>query len=133
MKEIIYVIGHKNPDLDSICSCYAYAELKNRMDDGHEYVPAASGPVSENVEKQLALAGLKPLTCLADISPKLEDVMLQGEGFDRDQPIFDLVRTYTMEITSVIPVFEEGSFEGLLPVEDITAMRCALPLPSVKR
>lgn len=27
----VYVIGHKNPDTDSICSAIAYAELKNRL------------------------------------------------------------------------------------------------------
>ena len=33
----IYVIGHKNPDTDSICSAIAYAYLKNQIDD-REYV-----------------------------------------------------------------------------------------------
>ena len=33
-KNQIYVIGHKNPDTDSICSAIAYAYLKNQTDDG---------------------------------------------------------------------------------------------------
>ena len=28
----VYVIGHKNPDTDSICSAIAYADIKNRTD-----------------------------------------------------------------------------------------------------
>ena len=31
MKDIIYVTGHKNPDSDSICAAYAYAEFKNKI------------------------------------------------------------------------------------------------------
>ena len=30
----VFVIGHKNPDTDSICSAIAYAALKNKTDDG---------------------------------------------------------------------------------------------------
>ena len=35
----IYITGHKNPDLDSICSAYAYSVLKNLTDPENEYIP----------------------------------------------------------------------------------------------
>jgi len=41
----VLVIGHKNPDNDSICSAVAYAHLKNRTDEENVYVPARLGPV----------------------------------------------------------------------------------------
>ena len=31
MKNNIYVVGHKNPDTDSICSAIAYANLKKEL------------------------------------------------------------------------------------------------------
>ena len=37
MKKTIYITGHRNPDLDSLCSAYAYAALKNRLDPENEY------------------------------------------------------------------------------------------------
>ena len=37
MKDTLYVVGHRNPDTDSIASAIAYAELKRRL--GHEAVP----------------------------------------------------------------------------------------------
>ena len=40
----IYVIGHKNPDTDSICSAIAYAELKNLLHGGG-YVAARAGQI----------------------------------------------------------------------------------------
>ena len=39
-KKTIYVLGHRNPDTDSICSAIAYAELKNRSNDGNRYLAA---------------------------------------------------------------------------------------------
>ena len=30
----VYVIGHKNPDTDSICSAIAYADIKRRTEEG---------------------------------------------------------------------------------------------------
>ena len=50
-KKNVYVIGHKNPDTDSICSAISYAYLKNEVAarDGLEYfyVPARNGHVNE--------------------------------------------------------------------------------------
>ena len=36
----VYVVGHKNPDTDSICSAISYAYLKNQLDGNDHYVPA---------------------------------------------------------------------------------------------
>ena len=38
----VYVIGHKNPDTDSICSAIAYADIKNRTDKTKTYVARLS-------------------------------------------------------------------------------------------
>ena len=37
-QEKIYILGHKNPDTDSICSAIAYADIKNRSNDGRKYI-----------------------------------------------------------------------------------------------
>ena len=38
-KKIVRVVGHKNPDTDSICAAIAYANLKSHTDDTMEYIP----------------------------------------------------------------------------------------------
>ena len=48
MKEI-YVIGHKNPDTDSICSAICYARLKNIVTGTNDYVPKRAGHMNEAV------------------------------------------------------------------------------------
>ena len=36
-KRPVYVVGHKNPDTDSICSAIAYANLKNILNEGENF------------------------------------------------------------------------------------------------
>ena len=42
-QERIFVIGHKNPDTDSICSAIAYADIKNRTSQKVKYIPKRAG------------------------------------------------------------------------------------------
>ena len=49
----IYVIGHKNPDTDSICSAIAYAELKNLLHGGG-YVAARAGQINQETHELLS-------------------------------------------------------------------------------
>lgn len=45
--ERIFVIGHKNPDTDSICSAIAYADIKNRTTQNKKYIPKRAGQINE--------------------------------------------------------------------------------------
>jgi len=45
-----YVIGHKNPDTDSICSSIAYADIKNRTAKG-KFFPKRAGAVNEETPR----------------------------------------------------------------------------------
>lgn len=49
MKDIIYILGHKNPDTDSICSAIAYAEFKNKI-SGKTAIPVRLGEVNRETE-----------------------------------------------------------------------------------
>lgn len=48
-KQKTYIIGHKNPDTDSICSAIAYADIKNRTEDG-EFIPKRAGQISQETQ-----------------------------------------------------------------------------------
>ena len=41
----IWVVGHKNPDTDSICAAIAYANLKNKIDESNTYIAKRAGEV----------------------------------------------------------------------------------------
>ncbi len=120
MKEI-YITGHRNPDMDTVCSAYAYAQLKKILDPSREYVPVRCGHLSESVERQLSCIGFKAQAYMHDVRAKVSDVMHKVDvTVDAESPIYNLVNVYSMSQPSVVPVTKDGSFYGLLSVDDIT-------------
>ena len=47
----IYITGHRNPDMDSLCSAYAYANLKNQVDKDNEYIAVRIGSLTKSIQK----------------------------------------------------------------------------------
>ncbi|MBR2282377.1 MAG: putative manganese-dependent inorganic diphosphatase [Spirochaetales bacterium] len=118
----VYITGHRNPDIDSICSAYAYAQLKRILDPSSEYIPVRCGHLSDSVRSQLEFIGFEPQSYMRDVHPKVSDVMRKPDiVLDADSPIYNLVNVYSMKQSSVIPVTDKGRFLGLLSVDDITA------------
>ncbi len=70
----IYVVGHKNPDTDSVCSAIAYAELKRRV-TGDEYVARRAGQINEETHYVLKKFGV-------DVPGLLQNVKLQVKDMD---------------------------------------------------
>ena len=76
-KEITYVIGHKNPDTDSICSAMGLAELKRA--EGLENVEAArAGDLNPQTSFILDYLKQTPPIFLPNVYPKATDVMTRG-------------------------------------------------------
>lgn len=74
MSKQIYVIGHRNPDTDSIASAIAYAELKRML--GQPKVRAAmAGAPNPQTRFILERLGIEPPLYLADVLPKVRDVL----------------------------------------------------------
>ena len=117
----IYITGHRNPDLDSLCAASAYANLKNLTDPANEYIAIHCSPVSDTVRKQMEEMELEVPEYKKDVYPKVRDVMLDPvQKMQADEPIFDLVKTYSTDKPSVVPIYEGETFKGLLSVDDIT-------------
>ena len=74
-KRKITVIGHKNPDTDSVCSAIAYAELKNRLGNTDLYVPRRAGAI--NAETRFVLKHFK-----VDVPELVEDVGTQVKDIE---------------------------------------------------
>ena len=69
----VVVIGHRNPDTDSICSAIAYAELKNKTSD-LVCEPRRAGKMNQETEFVLKKFGVKPPRMCTDVNPKIRDV-----------------------------------------------------------
>lgn len=69
----VWVIGHKNPDTDSICAAITYAELKNATDDAR-YEAKRCGKVSEETQYVLKYFGVKEPALVSDAGAQIKDV-----------------------------------------------------------
>ena len=69
----IYVVGHKNPDTDSICSAIAYADIKNRSTD-RRYVAKRAGQINEETEYVLDRFGVSPPGYISDVGTQVKDM-----------------------------------------------------------
>ena len=70
----IYIIGHKNPDTDSICSAIAYADLKNRLNKGNKYAAKRAGQINEETEYVLKRFGVEAPGYLSDVGTQVKDM-----------------------------------------------------------
>jgi manganese-dependent inorganic pyrophosphatase len=73
--EPIVVVGHRNPDNDSISSAVAYAHLKNQLDPENNYIPYRLGPLPHESEYVLDRYGISHPEVLTHIHCRVRDVM----------------------------------------------------------
>jgi manganese-dependent inorganic pyrophosphatase len=84
--ERIYVIGHVNPDTDSIAAAVGYAWLL-RERDGSDAIPARAGAINPQTTWVLKTLGLEPPLLLNDASPRFEAVMRRLDTVAPDDPL----------------------------------------------
>lgn len=70
----IFVIGHRNPDTDSICSAIGYAEFKRRTGMANA-VAARCGDTNDRIDFVLNTFGVPAPKFVSDVTPKVRDVM----------------------------------------------------------
>jgi len=73
----VYVVGHKNPDTDSICTAIAYANLKTKI-TGETYEPRRAGQLNEETQYVLEHFGVKVPTLLSDLREQIKNVELKS-------------------------------------------------------
>jgi manganese-dependent inorganic pyrophosphatase len=104
----VFVIGHRNPDTDAICSAIGYAEYKRRTGLA-EAVAARCGDTNDRIDFVLKTFGVEPPRFVADVSPKVRDVM--GRNLVNvlpDTPIVEALATMDEHNIRVLPVLDEN-------------------------
>ena len=101
------VIGHKNPDMDSICAAVAYAELKRLT--GHAHVVAArAGNTNQRIDFVLGKFGIEAPVLINDLSPRVSDVMEPRVISVRaDSPVYDALQLIDKKRLRGLPVVDE--------------------------
>ncbi len=117
----VNVIGHLNPDTDSICSAIAYAYLKNKVGNTDIYEARRAGTVNRETAFALKHFGFDEPQLITTVTPQIKDCEIQRQaGIDADMSLFaawSLMRetkTDTLCITN-----EKNDLNGLIAVKDI--------------
>jgi manganese-dependent inorganic pyrophosphatase len=121
MEKQIYVIGHRNPDTDSIASAIAYAELKRQL--GVTGVTAAmAGATNPQTTWLLSRLGLEAPLYLADVHPKVRDVLGRAPvTVAADAPLLSALQLFHHNGVRILPVLDAAG----CPVGVISLLKIA--------
>lgn len=116
----VFVIGHKNPDTDSICSAICYANLK-RMLTGREHIPCRAGEVNAETAWVLDCFGAEPPRLLDSLQPRLSDVQFRDiAGIGAGLSLRRAWKYMNEQNIQTIPVVDQENFlHGILTLSDI--------------
>ena len=116
----VVVIGHRNPDTDSICSAIAYAELKNKTSD-LVCEPRRAGKMNQETEFVLKKFGVRPPRMCTDVNPKIRDVdyreMPGIPGSTSLRKAWEIMRDQQIDTLPVTNA--DNELEGVITVKDI--------------
>ncbi|MDB6150513.1 MAG: Cobalt-dependent inorganic pyrophosphatase [Chthoniobacter sp.] len=103
------VIGHRNPDMDSICSAVGYAELK-RLSGQTDVIAARAGNTNERIDFVLEQFGVESPVLINDLSPRVSDVMQPKVISVRgDSPVYDALQLIDKKRLRGLPVVDENN------------------------
>ena len=115
----IYVVGHKNPDTDSICSAIAYADLRTKI-TGELHNARRAGHLNEETQYVLDFFDVKAPALLTDLRVQVKDVALRElDGIKGSVSIKSAWAKMKEESIKTLPVTRNGKLEGLITIGDI--------------
>lgn len=120
-QEKIFVIGHKNPDTDSICSAIAYADIKNRSSQDRKYIAKRAGQINEETQYVLNRFGVQPPGYLGNIGTQVKDMDIRVSP-EADKSMSLKNAWDMMQENSIVslPIRDnDGRLEGLITIGDI--------------
>ena len=117
----VYVIGHKNPDTDSICSAIAYADIKNRTDKTKTYMARRAGQINEETEYVLKRFGVRAPGYLPNAGTQVKEIEIHEvpsvPGTISVKKAYSMMKNnnvVTLPITS-----PDNDLQGVITVSDI--------------
>lgn len=118
----VFVVGHKNPDSDSICAAIAYADLKNKQDRDNEYIPLRCGNVNSQTKFILENANMDAPIFVSDIYPKVKDVMsINVVSSGKNSPVFNVMKNIEDLKIRMTPIVDVNrKVEGIVSIMEIT-------------
>jgi len=123
MARPIYVIGHKNSDLDSIASAYAYARLL-QLQGEEEAIAARNGELKPEVRFVLERFQVEPPEAIDDVYLQVRDVMRRGVICAYlDQPLLEAGQLLQEHNRRSMPVVDaDNKVHGIIATEDFAKL-----------
>ncbi|MBO5096755.1 MAG: putative manganese-dependent inorganic diphosphatase, partial [Agathobacter sp.] len=121
MNKNIWIVGHKNPDTDSICAAIAYADLKNKIDSEHNYIPKRAGEVNAETAYVLKTFGVEEPAYIDNVGTQLKDIVytktMGVSGQISMKKAWELMKE--MKVVTLPVVNDRNKLEGLIVTGDI--------------
>lgn len=115
----VYVVGHKNPDTDSICSAIAYADLKRQLTGG-EYVAKRAGQINEETHYVLKRFKVPAPELLQNVKLQVKDIDIHKiEGVDPNVSIKATWAKMKEQNVKTLPILKEEELVGVISTGDI--------------
>ena len=121
-KRPIYVVGHKNPDTDSICSAIAYAHLKNILnkDQDQVYVAARAGAMNPETTFVLKQFQAESPVYISDVVTQVRDMEIrETKGVPGETSLKRAWELMNEQTVMTLAVTEENKLQGLISISDI--------------
>ncbi|HBK54432.1 MAG TPA: putative manganese-dependent inorganic diphosphatase [Syntrophomonas wolfei] len=120
----IYVIGHKNPDIDAVAAAIAYLEYKEATDQGL-YLAAMAGEMSDEIDFVLEAFDFAPPLHIKNVKTTVEDLLDEKEPFCvcRDMNLMELSNILRRQELKTVPVVDEKErLLGLITIGDMAML-----------
>ncbi|MBQ9118627.1 MAG: putative manganese-dependent inorganic diphosphatase [Lachnospiraceae bacterium] len=115
----VIVVGHKNPDTDSICSAIAYAHLKRAM-TGRDYVPMRAGQLNKETQYVLERFGLEAPEFINDVATQVKDIEIRKtEGVSSLISLKKAWKLMRDQNVVTLPITDKRKLKGLITISDI--------------
>lgn len=117
-----YIIGHRNPDTDSICSAISYACLKQAL--GEQAIAVRAGKINAETKFVLERFGVSAPKLIPDLYPRVRDVMIESEiAVHPEDTLRDLGIVMKQHNSKSIPVIDDGrNLVGIVSVGDLAKL-----------
>ncbi len=109
MKKRVLVVGHKNPDSDSVCSAIAYAYFKNLVDKARLYIPCMAGAINKETKYILERFDIETPMVIDSVVATVNDMDLKGPiTASPEDCIRDIGRLIRRKNIRSLPVIDPG-------------------------
>ena len=121
MQKVTYIVGHKNPDTDSICSAIGLAYLKNQTEEGR-FVAKRAGQMNEETEYVLKYFNVHTPGYMPNVGTQVKDMEIRElPGMSKEISVKEAWEFMQENNAITLPMTDsENNLEGIISMSDIT-------------